>query len=340
MDEIIEVIPEDIEEEIFLEEESYLNVKSEHITVELDLANGDQVVSPTGDALFSKVTITKPEDLESENIVEGHTIANVPGSAHLTVTEEKTVAADFSGGDIIVTPDTGYDAMTSVTVEKDVHQIAANIRAGATIAGTPGTFSADATATESDVIAGKTFGAGGEMKTGELIVSNKFHDYCAKTLIEVTAEDLAGVTNISHRMFANQRLLEHIELPNTVTSMQFSAIMDTNKLFTLKLPDSVITLPGDDNYSYLKKLKIGSGLSTIGLTLMGDGYNDLIIVCTATTPPTASKSNFLTSYRGKKVTVYVLPECLDLYKSATNWSNYADKIFAATEEILEEAETW
>lgn len=53
---------------------------TEEKTVELALADGNQVLTPTAGKNFSKVTITKPADLKPENIKKGVTIAGVVGT--------------------------------------------------------------------------------------------------------------------------------------------------------------------------------------------------------------------------------------------------------------------
>lgn len=53
---------------------------TEEKTVELALADGDQVITPTAGKNFSKVTITKPAELLPENIKKGITIAGVTGT--------------------------------------------------------------------------------------------------------------------------------------------------------------------------------------------------------------------------------------------------------------------
>lgn len=53
---------------------------TEEKTVELALADGNQVLTPTAGKNFSKVTITKPAELLPENIKKGVTIAGVVGT--------------------------------------------------------------------------------------------------------------------------------------------------------------------------------------------------------------------------------------------------------------------
>lgn len=59
----------------------------EEKTVTLDLAAGNQVITPTAGKNISKVTITKPAELLPENIKKGITIAGVVGTYEAAVGE-------------------------------------------------------------------------------------------------------------------------------------------------------------------------------------------------------------------------------------------------------------
>ena len=54
--------------------------------------------------------------------------------------QAKSVMPDFSDGDVIITPDPEYSALSSVTVEKDTDLIAANIKKDVDIFGVTGTY--------------------------------------------------------------------------------------------------------------------------------------------------------------------------------------------------------
>lgn len=54
-------------------------VELEDVTVDLAMADGDQVIEPSEGKALSKVTLTKPETLVPENIAEGVDIAGVQG---------------------------------------------------------------------------------------------------------------------------------------------------------------------------------------------------------------------------------------------------------------------
>lgn len=81
---------------------------TEEATVELSMADGDQVIEPSADGkVLSKVTITKPETLVPENIAEGIDIAGIIG----------TLASSGAGGNIkIATGKLTSSSAGSVTI--------------------------------------------------------------------------------------------------------------------------------------------------------------------------------------------------------------------------------
>lgn len=65
----------------------------ESVSVELDLASGDQTVTPAEGKLIEELTIKKPESMTPENIKSGETIGGVVGT-YETPTEELSVTAN------------------------------------------------------------------------------------------------------------------------------------------------------------------------------------------------------------------------------------------------------
>lgn len=53
---------------------------SEELTVDLNFANGDMTLEPEDDAVYDKVTISKPDTLVPENIADGVDIAGILGT--------------------------------------------------------------------------------------------------------------------------------------------------------------------------------------------------------------------------------------------------------------------
>ena len=82
-----------------------------------------------------------PETLTPEKLAAGETVGNITGTMTVPASEEKTIAPDFSGGDMEVTP--GEGAMFSkVTVQQPETLIPENIAEGVDIAGIIGTLAA------------------------------------------------------------------------------------------------------------------------------------------------------------------------------------------------------
>jgi hypothetical protein len=71
-------------------------------------------------------------------------------------------------------------------------------------------------------------------------------------------------------------------------------------------------------------------VTSIGYQALAIGTNSkkTTITFLRTTPPTITTSTFTTSYLNK---IIVPKGCADAYKSATNWSNFADYIEEAVE---------
>ena len=80
-------------------------------------------------------------NIQAGNIKSGVQILGVTGNyAPSANYQSKSLEPDFSNGDIVVSPDSGYDALSSVTIEKDTDLVASNIKQGVTINGILGTY--------------------------------------------------------------------------------------------------------------------------------------------------------------------------------------------------------
>ena len=86
---------------------------TEETTVDLSMASGNQVITPTSGKVLSKVTITKPSTLIASNIKKNVVIAGITGSYEFK-TQNKTFTPTQTGGS--VSADSGYDGLGVVTV--------------------------------------------------------------------------------------------------------------------------------------------------------------------------------------------------------------------------------
>lgn len=124
-----------------------------------------------------------------------------------TPTQEKTVALDMANGNQIITPDDGK-TMTQATVLKPATMAAENIKSGVNIGGV----------------------------VGSLVTSpNILPQVVERTITELTAEDLVGVTKIGKYAFYQYDGLTKVSLPESVTRIENYAFFYTG-LKLLKVP--------------------------------------------------------------------------------------------------------
>lgn len=109
-------------------------------TVDLNMAAGNQTISPDSGKTLSSVTVNKPATMIPANIKTGVNIGGVVGTAPVPKTEQtKTVALSMPTGNQVVTADSGK-VMTSVTITKPDTLVAGNIKSGVAIGGVTGTL--------------------------------------------------------------------------------------------------------------------------------------------------------------------------------------------------------
>lgn len=114
---------------------------------------------------------------------------------------------------------------------------------------------------------------------------------------------------ISSGVFRSCILLESVQIPNGVETIESMAFYGCGKLTSITIPSSVTKI---DGYA----LQIGNSANKATITFLG------------TTPPTINSSTF----EKNRIEKIIVPKgSLDAYKSATNWSKYADIMEEATE---------
>lgn len=181
MAETIIITPVPQEQAIIPEREPFLLADAQTKTVDLNMASGNQVVSPDAGKLLSQVTVQKPASLAPSNIKKNVTIGGVEGnyegpelptldnpaglndvlagkqilvrtSDHSAVkgtgqyevpTQTKSVDLDMSGGSQQITPATGF-YLSGVQINKPATMISGNIKKDVNIGGVVGTLDPDA----------------------------------------------------------------------------------------------------------------------------------------------------------------------------------------------------
>ena len=125
-----------------------------------------------------------------------------------------------------------------------------------------------------------------------------------KSITEVTADMLQGVTSIGNSVFSNCTSLASITIPNSVTSIGINAFNYCTSLASITFPNSV---------------------TNIGTQAFDNCPSLASITVEATNPPTLG--SYVFGYAPNQV-IYVPAESVDTYKAASGWSSYASKIQA------------
>lgn len=211
--------------------------------------------------------------------------------------------------------------------------------------------------TASDLAKGKQLiNSRGAIITGTAAAAteNKLNQYLNKTITEVTEDDLAGLTIIEDYTFRNYNRLTTATIPDSVTSIGYSAFYgctglanvtignsvtsignwafgDCSSLTSIIIPISVTSISNDAfrGCSSLTSIIIPISVTRIGITAFYNCTSLANITLLPTTPPTLGSSAFADISSNAVITV---PKgTLETYKAADGWSTYADKMVEAAE---------
>lgn len=163
-----------------------------------------------------------------------------------------------------------------------------------------------------------------------------------------------SVTSIGVAAFSFCRALTQITIPNSVTSIGDDAFSQCIALTQINIPNGV-TMINTNTFYYceaLTQITIPNGVTRIGssafysctelteLTIPANvtliSYNALEIgsttkKATITMKPTTPPKIYANTFKDSKLNKIIVPVgCVDAYKSATNWSKFADYIEEAT----------
>ena len=155
--------------------------------------------------------------------------------------------------------------------------------------------------------------------------SEKFNQMVEKTLTELTAEDLAGVTYIGVNSFADMENLSSAIIPSNVETIRYAAFNNDTNLISLTIENGlrIIEELAFGSCLNLSNVTLPSSVTYIGNSIFSSCVNLMSVTIMATTPPTAESDAFYAT----NCAIYVPEESVDLYKNETNWAQYASRIY-------------
>ena len=135
-----------------------------------------------------------------------------------------------------------------------------------------------------------------------------------------------NVSKIGSHLFRDCWNLVSVNIPDSVTLIEWAAFEGCSKLKSISIPVGVVEIAGKafGGCSSLTSITIPNSATKIGENAF-DGCTSLASVyCKPTTPPSGDWWMFDNNASGRKI--YVPTESVDAYKAAEYWSEYANYI--------------
>ena len=142
----------------------------------------------------------------------------------------------------------------------------------------------------------------------------------------LTSITLSSLTSIGDYCFSGCYGLISIKIPRTLTSIGSSIFLGCASLVSIIIPDNITSI-GDYAFyvcRYLTSIIIPLNVTSIGNQTFNGCSALRTMTILATTPPILSDINAISS---ATTAIYVPASSLTAYKTATNWSTYADIIY-------------
>ena len=158
--------------------------------------------------------------------------------------------------------------------------------------------------------------------------TTKIGDYAFYNCSNLTSVTIPNsVTIIGGYAFNNCLSLTSVTIPNSVTSIGGSAFNRCSSLTSVTIPNSVTSIGGYafNKCSSLTSVTIPNSVTSIVSYAFYKCPSLTSVTIKAITPPTLGSSAFNDT---NNCPIYVPAESVDAYKTATNWSAYADRIQA------------
>ena len=155
------------------------------------------------------------------------------------------------------------------------------------------------------------------------IGSYTFSGYYGLTSIDIPD----SVTSIGNDAFRGCMSLSSIEIPSGVTYLDSYVFFNCQGLTSIDIPDSVTSIGNRTFYNCqsLTSIEIPSGVTSIEQYAFNRCSSLTSITVNPTTPPTLGSNAFADT---NNCPIYVPAEYVNIYQSASGWSDYADRIQA------------
>lgn len=162
-------------------------------------------------------------------------------------------------------------------------------------------------------------------------------NYCFNSVTNIDSLIIAATcTSLGTYTFNGCRNLRRVFVNGTITSIPNYTFNACTALEEVTIPNTVATLGTSAYYECLslKHLEFSNAITSIGQNCFNSCYSLKTIVFHSTTPPIARATPFGNCTSLEKIYVPYSADhsILNAYKTATNWSTYAAKIFELNEQ--------
>lgn len=148
--------------------------------------------------------------------------------------------------------------------------------------------------------------------------------------------ELNGLRNLGDNAFQGCFVVESISLPEGLTKINPYSFNACRKLHSINIPSTVTYI---DKWAFancyeLSEITIPNNVEQMAILSFGGCSSLEKVIILATTPPQISADTFESTSQAPSLETrkyYVPAASVEAYKSATNWSKYADRIFAIEE---------
>lgn len=176
--------------------------------------------------------------------------------------------------------------------------------------------------------------------------------YCAATGLTSISFN-SNITELGENAFYGCKSLQQIVIPDTITTIGSSAFHDCSGatsvsigagideipdscfyccsgLTTVDIPDTITNIGRSafNGCSHMQTVTIGTGVTNISWWAFNWSRQITKVTIKAVNPPTLDISAFYNNSSSRKF--YVPADSVEAYKTADQWTNYADKIVAIT----------